>query len=491
MCLFFFFRSLPLSRVQKKKKVLFQSCIPPEGHFFFLVLLTFPFFSLIFFFFGRGRGFFFILYVIKNWCGKKKSECSKNLSCFFPFSFFLSAISRIKLLSLSILHETSPRLLPISAFLVPQFRWRHFFFGAAVHPPPSIGEQQQQQKKKTKWRNHAKKKKKTAIRSGKKKKKDRQGLFLNGRRCEGRQKLFASAASLFSWWAVKQPLIFLCLFYSFFFFSLHSCGTITNVIKKKKGNEEQQQQQQQKKNERGKKRMNRSSNWLQYRKGKKKKQRQQQSQRHGRRRRRKKKKENANLCWHRSPKKETNKLFFFFVFFLFFFSVRIHSRQLCYCCRTKKGEAKRGFWQFESYPDGFKLLFSSFFFLWVCVSFANVQRAGRVGLTFAKGKTRCSNDIYVRVGCMWACVFVRIKKKNQIAYFSSSFFFFCSLYVGAFATPVLRRKKGLYCVHATRGTGKAAKKKFELLKKKKKRLGKRCTRCDTKKRTVLFCYHFF
>ena len=51
-----------------------------------------------------------------------------------------------------------------------------------------------------------------------KKKKRQTRAFFNGRRCEGRQKLFASAASLFSWWAVKQPLIFLCLFYSFFFF---------------------------------------------------------------------------------------------------------------------------------------------------------------------------------------------------------------------------------------------------------------------------------
>ena len=64
-------------------------------------------------------------------------------------------------------------------------------------------------------------------------------------------------------------------------------------------------------------------------------------------------------------------------------------------------------------------------------------------------------------------VCAHLKKKTKLPISLLLFFFFCSLYVGAFATPVLRRKKGLYCVHATRGTGKAAKKKFELLKKKK------------------------
>ena len=65
--------------------------------------------------------------------------------------------------------------------------------------------------------------------------------------------------------------------------------------------------------------------------------------------------------------------------------------------------------------------------------------------------------------CAWdvcgrACL-CAFKKKKPNCLFLFFFFFFCSLYVGAFATPVLRRKKGLYCVHATRGTGKAAKKK--------------------------------
>ena len=94
-----------------------------------------------------------------------------------------------------------------------------FFFGAAVHPPPSVGEQQQQQQKKKKRSEGItpkRKKNRNTVRQKKKKRQTR--AFFNGRRCEGRQKLFASAASLFSWWAVKQPLIFLCLFYSFFFF---------------------------------------------------------------------------------------------------------------------------------------------------------------------------------------------------------------------------------------------------------------------------------
>lgn len=179
----------------------------------------------------------------------------------------------------------------------------------------------------------------------------------------------------------------------------------------------------------------------------------------------KKKKKRKQMCAGicRRKKKQIN-CFFFPSFFFFLFSVRIHSRQLCYCCRTKKRRGKKRLLTIWIVLRWFQITFL-FFFFFFCVSFASVQRAARVGLSFAKGKTRCSNDIYVRVGCMWACVFVRIKE-NQIAYFSSSFFF-CSLYVGAFATPVLRRKKGLYCVYATRGTGKAAKKKSLNSSKKK------------------------
>ena len=113
----------------------------------------------------------------------------------------------------------------------------------------------------------------------------------------------------------------------------------------------------------------------------------------------------AGIC--RRKKKQIN-CFFFSSFFFFFFLFGFIVGSFVIVAALKKERQKEAFDNLNRTQMASNYFSLLFFFLCVCVSFANVQRAGRVGLTFAKGKTRCSNDIYVRVGCMWACVFVRI-----------------------------------------------------------------------------------
>ena len=132
----------------------------------------------------------------------------------------------------------------------------------------------------------------------------------------------------------------------------------------------------------------------------------------------------AGIC--RRKNKQIN-CFFFSSFFFFFFLFGFIVGSFVIVAALKKERQKEAFDNLNRTQMASNYFSLLFFFLCVCVSFANVQRAGRVGLTFAKGKTRCSNDIYVRVGCMWACVFVRIKKKPNCLFLFFFFFFLLAL----------------------------------------------------------------